>query len=209
MKIQIISGKTDQYILYIPGYPRVQPNPPRLSPIDDMKDDDLQTLHTNSSSCHNTYGAIHVTMDREDYLDPIDQIVKQLGVPNCILVVAHSLGCLYALKIAALYPHIYNKLLLIDPVVKCPEYHEYLSKNYPERLQHYNLLPDHTDIKSKIIIRIHYNYTTENSYKIPHLYKLVNKNTQSQLILYDNVGHILHRRKSENIMNSIEELLRI
>lgn len=152
-----------------------------------------------------------IQMTEEDYMlsvtHVVERIKKLLDSRNDIILVTHSIGSLYAVKLAELYPDIFKKLLLIDPTIKTPKYHAYLMNE--NRLVHYDDLPEGLNLPAKVIVRIHFDYNLESTYNIPYYNKMTNKNVKSRLILHNNIGHMIHWKIPHVIIDSINEMIRL
>lgn len=164
---------------------------------------------------------ISIQFTEDDYCKPCSEIcknimsmIKELKLGK-IIIVAHSIGACYALKLAELDPVLFGKLLLIDPCIKTPHYYEYLkskseSENHIEehQLTHFEDLPSDTNIIPKVIIRIHFDYCDNSILDIPYFTKLTNKNMKSRLILHNDIGHMIHWKIPHVIIDSINELIK-
>lgn len=164
---------------------------------------------------------ISIQFTEEDYCKPCSEICeniinmfKELKLGK-IIIVAHSIGSFYALKLAELNPILFGTLLLIDPTIKTPHYYEYLkskseSENHIElhQLKNFEDLPTDTNIMAKVIIRIHFDYCDNSILDIPYYAKLTNKNMKSRLILHNDIGHMIHWQIPHVIIDSINELIK-
>lgn len=52
-----------------------------------------------------------------------------------IIQVGHPYGCFHCLRLAELYPKIFEKLFLIDPIVKNESYYNYLLSKYKDLVE--------------------------------------------------------------------------
>lgn len=163
---------------------------------------------------------ILIQLEEEDYLFPVSYVSEKIYTSlfdflnTKITLVTHSNGSFYALKLAENYPNIFNKLFLIDPTIKTPEYLEYL-KNFPEDLVecsqvvNFEDLPTGINFQPKVIVRIHFDYDEDYTSIIPYYNRLTNKNTKSRLILHYGIGHMIHWKIPHVIIDSIKELIKI
>lgn len=161
-----------------------------------------------------------IDLTDEDYMKDITTIADEIYAKidrhfQKIILVGHSHGCFYCLRLAEKHPIYYNRLLLLDPTLKNPEYHKYLqekiSDNVEEaKLKYFEDLPDGRDLYCTTIIWIHFNVNSETTpSKIEELYKFTNKNSKSRLMAHYNVSHMIHYKIPSVIINSIKELMKV
>jgi pimeloyl-ACP methyl ester carboxylesterase len=166
---------------------------------------------TNSWNYNSKNKAILIQLEDEDYKLSVSEVSEKIYsflkdfIDTKMILVTHSNGSFYKLKLVETYPDIFRKLFLI----KTPEYLKYLqSKNPVERskVENFEDLPTGENILSKVIIRIHFNYTEDNISLIPYYNKLTNKNMKSRFILHYDIGHMIHWKIPDVIIASIREL---
>lgn len=156
----------------------------------------------------------------DDYKLPVSQVseqfyerLREFSSTNIVLV-AHSIGSFYTLKLSKIDSHLFQKILLIDPTIKTPEYLEYL-KSFSEdpvkekQVANFDDLPDVNNISTKTVVRIHFDYNDDMTSKIPYFYKLTNKNAKSRLIMHYKIGHMIHWNIPGVIIDSIKEFLKV
>lgn len=64
-----------------------------------------------------------ISLTKEDYENNINEVCKKLILTfpqGLIILIGHSFGYFYAMKLAQMDHHRFHKLLLIEPVVKSP-----------------------------------------------------------------------------------------
>lgn len=171
-----------------------------------------ETLSKN----HNT---VLVQIEDQDYKKSFDEVVTDLHNKIAILsmtkltLVAHSYGCLYGLRFAELFQ--LDSLLLIEPVIKSAEYHQFLKTKATDKdetsveyhkLQTFHDIPTGSNIKNSTIVRVHVN--SDNG-EIPLLHQLhtwTNKNMKSRIIVHYKASHMIHYTLPHVIIDSIREL---
>ena len=176
-------------------------------------------IESNLAKTRNT---VMVELDDTSYSKSITEIsnmiISNIDIINdkilktAIVVVGHSFGGFYAMKLSAIYHNLFNKILLIDPCVKTESYCEYLKtteNRFSDLSDFPGSLTDHTNIHNKTIVVIHFNYVEDNIDKILFYSKLTNKNTKSKLILHNDVGHMIHWLIPGTIIQSINELIKL
>lgn len=155
----------------------------------------------------------------DDYKLPVSQVsqkiherLQEFSSTNIVLV-AHSIGSFYALKLTKIDPHLFHKVLLIDPTIKTPKYLQYL-KFFPgdpvkeQQVINFDDLPDVNNLSTKTIIRIHFDYNEDMLSDIPYYHKLTNKNAKSRLIMHYEIGHMIHWNTPGVIIDSIKEFIK-
>ena len=170
-----------------------------------------------------TANTILIQLEEDDYKKSVSEVSAQLCsalkefASTKITLIAHSHGAFYGLKLAELDPIIFGRLLLIDPSIKTPEYLEYLkSKAQGQseytieacKVNNFSDLPTGESLTSRIIVRIHLNFTEETASRISYYNKLTNKNVKSRLIVHYKIGHMIHWAISQTIIDSIKELIK-
>jgi pimeloyl-ACP methyl ester carboxylesterase len=165
-----------------------------------------------------------IQLEDVDYQNSVSVVAKEIlcYLPyevkyGCnVVLVTHSNGSFYAISLALQFPNIFKKLLLLDPTVPDQIYLNELLKKRDEmpddvvasnKVKYFSELPSGFDLESNIIVRIHLNICSEESMKrIEFLYKLINKNTRSRLMVHYGVSHMLHYNIPHVIIDSIREL---
>ena len=166
-----------------------------------------------------TYNTVLIDLIQQDYIKSISEIANEIYIKleqlikTKIILVGHSHGAFYCLRLAELYPVVFSQLILLDPTVKNDNYLNFLKSKddiiTQAKLKHFDDLPSGNNLKSSIIIRIHINIDSTLINDIKELDVLVNKNTKSRLIVHYNVTHMIHYKIPHTIIDSIRELIKI
>ena len=164
------------------------------------------------------------------YLIETDQKMKRL------IIVGHSVGGLYAMKLAELYPKLVNGLILIDIPIKSSIYLDYLKTKFNQetdliiknitqsQLNNFDDLPDGQSLYQnyKLTISVHLNILTGHSLdqmndqltyfksefdKFEYFRKLTNKNIKSEIKIYPNGSHMIHYSYPKSIIKAIQLIL--
>ncbi len=109
---------------------------------------------------------IHSNLTNSDQVDKKFQDTK-------IIIITHSYGSFFGTQLCIDHPNIYTKLLMLDPTLKTGSYFKYLTDINKEfsntnkelseaKLSNFEFLPDFKKLIPKIMVRIHYNYSTNN-----------------------------------------------
>lgn len=169
---------------------------------------------------------ITIQFTDEDYVqsttkvcEAINNSIDPITIPKTnITIVAHSQGCFYAIRLAELYPDIYTKLLLLDPVMRDAPYLEQIKGSAltakPDSVEVakfllYDDLPDENCLRAKIIVRVHLNVETDNEYlmnRLEYFNKLTNRNDKSRIVVHLKVGHMIHYSIPHVVIEAIREL---
>ena len=119
-----------------------------------------------------TSNVVRIQLDDDDYCLSIPQVCNnvitaynQLNLRDrSVIIVGHSLGCMYAIQLALVDPNRFAKLLLLEPVIKDNAYLDELRTKMDvndnvsiAKVRHYEDLPDGRTLRSSIIVRIHLN----------------------------------------------------
>lgn len=188
-------------------------------------------IEENISKFCNT---IMLQVEFEDYREQANVLSEKIysSIENVlntsIIIVAHSYGAFYAIQLSQNYPKIFNKILLIDPTAKTQSYYDLLVSKIGNmndgilneielcKVNNFENLPD-GKLNSKTIVRIHLNldskklieYPKQFNEKCEYFNAITNKNVNSKIVLHFNVSHMIHYTKSDIIIDSIKELVKL
>lgn len=160
--------------------------------------------------------SILIDLSEEDYGQPVSLMAKEIhtqinSLASNFICVGHYLGCFYVLSLAEQFPDVFNKLLLIEPVMKNESYLNYLQSSFDpidqKKASNFETLPSGLNLKAKIVVYIHINVDVGDSFdKVMTFYPIVSKNTKSRLITHYKVGHMIHMKLAPVIIESIRQL---
>jgi pimeloyl-ACP methyl ester carboxylesterase len=169
-----------------------------------------------------------IQINESDYLFGIHHICKKIVsvLPNeytSFLIVAHSIGCLYAIKMVQDYDpqKQIRGLILIEPTTKTPDYYQSLKtksetgdKFALAKLGDYENLPDPV-LPTRLITNIHINVQLSDNQEfllkreiLDYLHKLTCKNSKSEKRLHTNKSHMIHYKDPLAIIDSITQMLK-
>lgn len=172
------------------------------------------------------YTVKNITFTDYMYNLPFDKACHEINLEldsHNVIIVGHSIGGLYALTYASLYPDDVKGLILIDSTLPTRSYNSYLenlSQTDNMRMvwyKNFHLLPKPTDIPN-INIVAHYNHIYNRkrlknhggsiSYKIQMNEKLEYYNKLPNITLkeYKNSTHMLHYKYPNIIIQDIIEM---
>ena len=185
----------------------------------------------------NIANTILIDLTDEDYLQDITaiteeiyrQLVISLGlgpseitnpvINTKIVLVAHSQGSFYCLRLAEMYPTLFSRLLLLDPTLKNRSYHDLLESKLAKnpgdiveraKLKHFDNLPG-CNLKNSVIVRAHVNISPSSDLmdSIVELDQLTNKNSKSRLVIHYEVSHMIHYKIPHVVIDAVKELSKI
>lgn len=168
------------------------------------------------------YNTIIVKIEEDDYKKNVYELTFKIYCYISFLhidspkkiVVAHGHGCFYAMSLAINHDVSYH-LLLLDPIFKIQSYFDkikYLALENPEdeiacsQYENYFFLPNHSEIKSQTILRIHLSNREDREECIQAALQSTQKNMKSRLVL-ENTFHTMHWEIPESIIHHIEDLV--
>lgn len=132
-----------------------------------------------------------------------------------IILVAHSFGGLYALSYANQFPNNIYKIILLDSTIPTEMSIKELSLDTclinnmckDEIVKSLIEISKFKKISNKIIFSIHINYNMKDinqfNDEIVFYSNYTNKNTKSNIIIYNNIGHMIHWKRPDKIINDI------
>ena len=186
------------------------------------------------TSCINKRANVHkVSLTKDDYLKPIDEILDEVMKEvfdkfksKKIILVGHSFGAFYVLRCVELYKNRIDGILLIDPTFRDHSYRsklflkldEYKKKEDWDRniltqckLDRFYDLTNGENIGCNLEIVVMINVTNEDDKtdKIKYYKDLIKDfgKEKSQLVIYNNLSHMIHYKRSADVIKIINDML--
>jgi pimeloyl-ACP methyl ester carboxylesterase len=167
------------------------------------------------------FPVVCVQLSDEDYCKSFSDVAKEISTAisqalgeKRIIIVAHSLGCVYAMLLAQLDSRRFNKLLLVEPTIQSELYRQQLLEKVAldvedlisaSKLKHFHELP--SSLPNRVVVRIHFNYAEHTTAaRVGALHELVKNNAKSRLVLHYDASHMIHYKLPEMVISSILEL---
>lgn len=163
-----------------------------------------------------TTNTVLVDVEHSDYSLPItticEDIYKEILQSHSlvkVIIVAHSYGAFYAIRLAEMFPSIIKSLILLDPVVKDENYRKYLLDQDDDmskgKLAIYHDLPTGDKLHPRIIIKICLPVTDSVLTKLDYFHPMTNKNIMSEIVVIPEVDHMIHYHQPQKIIFYIKQ----
>lgn len=162
----------------------------------------------------------------DDYINNdelyFERIINEVPKNSTCIVIAHSFGSFYALKLYQLNKLLIKGIILLDPVVLNEKYiekitnelkslDEELVKTRESNLKLINSIKS-TTVDNKVIIKIHVrsgeDLMERFSDNLDYYHNLTKLNVKSQIIFHPNTSHMIFYDKPANILHSIKTLIK-
>ena len=160
-----------------------------------------------------------IELNDDDYRRSITAVAEEMYqqltpiIQTKIIVVTHSQGSFYGLRLAQNYPTVFGRLVLLEQCIKNQAYRDMLTGSNDDvqraKLAHFDDLPTCECLKAAIIVRVHLNISSETSTAIiAELSKLTTKNAKSRLVVHYDGSHMIHYKIPHVVIDESRDMCR-